>query len=121
MRYFFREWRQHAGLTLKDMGDILGISEGHVLKIEKNQRDFTGDYLEDFAKIVGCGEKIWYPLCTMPPEPFVNRVGKLTPHEKLVIRRRLQTRSWETRKLRRADLNDGREKKNGGKPDPGAV
>jgi hypothetical protein len=105
MRYFFREWRRAAGLSLLDLADILGISEGQVSKIETNKRDFTGDYLVDFSVIVGC-KQICDPLCKMPPN-FHNRVGTLNPIEKLAIERRLQSRSKEIRKLRRADRSQG--------------
>lgn len=114
MRYFFREWRQHTGLTLADLADILGISEGHVSKIETNKRDFTGDYLEDFATIVGC-KQICDPICKMPKD-FKDRTGTLTAQEKLMIRRRLQTRSKDDRRLRRGEKSNGR--KNAPEDDP---
>jgi transcriptional regulator with XRE-family HTH domain len=108
MRYFFREWRQNAGLTLLDLARILDISEGHVSKIETNERDFSGDYLEDFAAIVGC-KNVWDPLKARPKH-FVDRTGTLTAAEKSDLQRRLKRRSKEVRKLLRRDRTNGKNK-----------
>lgn len=104
-RYFFREWRLHTGLTLLDVARILGITAGQVSKIETNKRDFTGDYLEDFSIIVGCG--VADPLINMP-ENYKDRTGTLSVREKVVIKRRLQSRSKEIRKLRRNAVTNGK-------------
>lgn len=101
MRYFFREWRQAAGLTLKDVAEILGISEGHVSRIETNTRDFTGDYLEDFAMIVGC-KNVCDPICKQPAKGK-DKASELTEDQKLMLQKRLKYRAKEIRKLRRMD------------------
>ena len=110
MRFFFKEWRLWAGLTQAELGDILGVSEGHVSKIENNERDFFGDYLEDFAKVIGC--EAADPIAG-PPKQLIDRTGTLTPEEKLAFQRRLQTRSKEIRRMRRAEKSNGKPK-----PDP---
>jgi len=90
MRYFFREWRQHAGLTLRDVATALGVTEGHVSRIETGGRDFTGGHLEDFARLAGC-RRVWDPL-SGPPRDYLNRVGGLAAEEKAQVLLRLPPR-----------------------------
>jgi transcriptional regulator with XRE-family HTH domain len=104
MRYFFREWRQSVGLTMSEFGQIAGYSEGQVSKIETGERDFSGDFLQDFAQIIGC--KVWEPLQKLPKP----RTSKITADEKKAIQRRIQTRAKEIRKLRRAAKSNGGKK-----------
>jgi transcriptional regulator with XRE-family HTH domain len=99
-RYYFREWRQMAGLSLADLSNILGITEGQISKIETDERDFTGDFLDDLATVLDC--KPW-ELLMGPPANFVDNTGLLSTREKLILQRRLTRRSKEMRKLRRRD------------------
>jgi len=54
IRWFAREWRQHAGLTLERAADRLHMAVGHLSDLEKGKRRFNQDHLEAMADAYGC-------------------------------------------------------------------
>ena len=104
MPYYFREWRKRAGLTQAQLAYILGVARPTVGRIETDDRDFTGDYLKNFAFVVECAVED-------PLTKAVSFVGaeKATP-EWIEAKRQVIKSIKELRKLERA------EKEKNGKP-----
>lgn len=48
-RTFIREWREHRGLTLEQLGDRLDMTASHLSMLERGQRGYTQETLEQIA------------------------------------------------------------------------
>jgi transcriptional regulator with XRE-family HTH domain len=64
---YFREWREYAGLSQKQMGLLMRLTASQVSRIEAGKRPFTQAYLEDFHIITAC-QFLWSPLMGPPPQ-----------------------------------------------------
>jgi transcriptional regulator with XRE-family HTH domain len=64
-QYFFREWREHAGLSQRQLARLIGVTKTTISRIEAGKRAFTSDFLEDFQKSVRCAH-VWDPLARAP-------------------------------------------------------
>lgn len=48
-RTFFKEWREHRGLSQERLADRMGTSVASVSRIESGKQPYTQDYLEALA------------------------------------------------------------------------
>jgi transcriptional regulator with XRE-family HTH domain len=53
-RIFLREWREHRGKTLVQVAEQVGITHGHLSRIERGQKDYTQSLLELLAEAYMC-------------------------------------------------------------------
>lgn len=53
-RTFLREWREHRGKTLVQAAEQVGITHGHLSRIERGQKDYTQSLLELLADAYMC-------------------------------------------------------------------
>lgn len=51
---FLREWREHRGKTLVAVAEEIGITHGHLSRIERSQKDYTQSLLELLAEAYMC-------------------------------------------------------------------
>lgn len=51
---FLAEWRQHKGLTQKELADLSGTSHATISALESGDRDFKGAWLDKFAIVFEC-------------------------------------------------------------------
>jgi hypothetical protein len=88
-RYFFREWRRAAGLSLRELAVQIGHSYPKVNRIETGDRDFDGVYLADFARVIGCSS-IADPLTRLPDMYVIigNRMLSDAAHKEIARRAR---------------------------------
>lgn len=49
-RTFIREWREHRGLTLEQLGDRLEMTSSHLSMLERGLRGYTQETLELLAE-----------------------------------------------------------------------
>lgn len=56
-RLFLKEWREHRGLTLEQVGDRLGVDRAVVQRYEANERKPLAEQLDDLAYALGCRPK----------------------------------------------------------------
>jgi transcriptional regulator with XRE-family HTH domain len=74
-KYYFAEWREHAGLSQRQLAKVLGVSKTTISRIERGTRGFTGDFLEDFHQATGT-PTVGTVLDTPPPENELHRPQK---------------------------------------------
>lgn len=53
-RTYFREWREHLGLTQDDAQELLGWSQSKISRIENGVTPYSQDELEEAAEKYGC-------------------------------------------------------------------
>ena len=53
-RMFLAEWRQHKGLTQKELAELSGTSHATISALESGDRDFKGAWLDKFSKTFDC-------------------------------------------------------------------
>lgn len=95
---YFREWRQWAGLSQRQLGLLTGLTKPSISRIETGQRDWTGVFLRDFQIATGCPH-VASPL-KGPPPPDYPRSPQLSEAE--VDARRFETARDRKRKARAA-------------------
>lgn len=74
--FFFREWRQHAQLSQKQLAKRVGKTAATVSRIENGMREFSGEYLLKFAEAVGCpfpGDPINRPPTKVSIDELIER------------------------------------------------
>lgn len=74
--FFFREWREHAHLTQKQLAERVGKTAATVSRIESGAREFSGEYLLKFAEAVGCpfpGDPINRPPTKVSIDELIER------------------------------------------------
>lgn len=49
-RTFIRQWRQHRGLTLEQLADLVDMTASHLSMLERGQRAYTQETLEAIAE-----------------------------------------------------------------------
>lgn len=47
---FVRQWRQHRGMTIEQLADLAGMSNGNLSALERGAQGYTQDALEALAK-----------------------------------------------------------------------
>jgi transcriptional regulator with XRE-family HTH domain len=52
-RHFFKEWREHRGLTQEEVAGVIGMSHASLSRIENDKQDYTGAVLEALAEVYG--------------------------------------------------------------------
>lgn len=79
-RVFFREWREHRGLTLERAGEQIGMSHGNLSRIERGLQPYDEPILRRMADAYRCDpadllirdpsdpEGIWSIWDQIPPE-----------------------------------------------------
>jgi transcriptional regulator with XRE-family HTH domain len=50
---FLRQWREYRGLSLEEAGEKIGVTHGHLSKIERGKRHYNQDQLEGLARVYG--------------------------------------------------------------------
>jgi len=53
-RHYVREWRKAMGWTQEVMSEKIGISRAYLAQIETGARDYSQDFLESAAAVIGC-------------------------------------------------------------------
>ena len=53
-RHYVREWRKAKGWTQEFMSEKIGISRAYLAQIETGARDYSQDFLESAAAVIGC-------------------------------------------------------------------
>lgn len=53
-RYYFKEWRKHAGLTQEQLADRVGVTASSISQLENGKQGFTDTTLEAIAWAVNC-------------------------------------------------------------------
>lgn len=96
LAYFFRQWREWAGLTQGQLAKIVGLSRGTISRIESDERAFTSDFLKDFCQVVGCST-VADPLIRTPDGPGVGRLSE----NQVVRKQQMLHRAREIRKAHR--------------------
>ena len=49
-----RQWREFRDMTQAELGEKVGLSEGHISMLENGKRGYTQPTLEAIAKVLGC-------------------------------------------------------------------
>ncbi len=52
-RTFLRQWREYREISLEKAGAAIGVSHGHLSKIERGLRQYTQDQIEGLAELYG--------------------------------------------------------------------
>lgn len=52
-RIFVREWRKHRGLTLEQLGERVGMTQGNLSHLERGMIPYNQDTLEALADALG--------------------------------------------------------------------
>lgn len=63
----FREWRKRAGLTQRQVADLLDVHESQISRVESGDSPYDRAYLEVFAQAYGC--EPWQLLIQDPRDP----------------------------------------------------
>jgi transcriptional regulator with XRE-family HTH domain len=66
-RAYFREWREHFGISAEDMAEAIGISPSYYSQIETAQRRYHQDTLERAGERMGIPSH--YLTSRLPPKP----------------------------------------------------
>lgn len=53
-KWFLREWRKHRGLTIEKLADILDKSKGYLSHLERGEKRYNQDLLEELSAALGC-------------------------------------------------------------------
>lgn len=53
-KIYLIEWRKHRQVTQERLAEYLHISKGHLSKIERGERQYTQDMLEQAAEYLQC-------------------------------------------------------------------
>ena len=51
---YIREWRNHRGLTLDELGEMVGYAKNHISRWERSVRPITLDQLKMVADALDC-------------------------------------------------------------------
>ncbi len=51
---YIRAWRKHRGMTIAELADAVGISEGSLSRIETAKQGYKQEFLEKAAEVLGC-------------------------------------------------------------------
>lgn len=51
---FLRQWREHRGFNLEKMAERIGQSVSTLSRVEKGQTPYSQDFLEAYARVLGC-------------------------------------------------------------------
>jgi transcriptional regulator with XRE-family HTH domain len=52
--HYIRAWRKHRQMTQAEFAERMGLSGGHIHKIEAGRVSYTQDLLERAAVVLGC-------------------------------------------------------------------
>jgi transcriptional regulator with XRE-family HTH domain len=58
-----REWRNHRGLTLRDVASQLGVAHGSIARIERGAQSLSVEWMRRFAAIFGIDTADLLNLC----------------------------------------------------------
>ena len=64
-RHFIREWRKHRNLTMEQLAEIIGVTQGAISQLERGQTNYTQPMLEALADALHCRP---YDLIMRTPE-----------------------------------------------------
>ena len=53
-RHYIREWRKHRDLTLEELGEIVGVTNGALSQLERGKIAYTQPMLEALAVALQC-------------------------------------------------------------------
>lgn len=106
-RYYFREWREAAGWSQRQMAKLTGLSKTTISRIESGKRAWTSDFLEDFQQAVRCFH-IWEPL---DRPPYVTNGGPPRRADDAMLQARIFQRAREIRKSLRSESDSGKSAK----------
>ena len=53
-RHFIREWRKHRNLNQDELAERVGVSQGFISKLERNQQNPDLAFLDAASKALGC-------------------------------------------------------------------
>ncbi|SHN18513.1 Helix-turn-helix [Roseibium suaedae] len=53
-RHFIREWRKHRGMTMEQLAEAAGVTQGSISQLERGQINYTQPTLEAIAKALFC-------------------------------------------------------------------
>jgi transcriptional regulator with XRE-family HTH domain len=113
-KYWFAEWREHAGLSQRQLAKVLGVSKTTISRIERGTRGFTGDFLEDFHQAVGT-PTVGTALDHAPPENHVHKHARKSDRDLIHMQ---FARARELRKLVRDKRDSGPQRKRRQKKEP---
>lgn len=93
---FFREWREHRGLTQEQLADRMETTKANISRVESGKQGYTQDYLEALAIALQTDEASL--LMRDPSEPegiwsiwenaLPGQRRQIVEHSKIIIRRR---------------------------------
>ncbi len=69
-RHFFREWREHLGLTQDEAAERIGATQSKLSRIEKGVTPYDQDFLEEAARAYGVSVDTLitrHPIIPTPP------------------------------------------------------
>lgn len=92
-RHFIREWRKHRGMTLEELAEKTGVSDGGLSLLERGKFSYTQPMLEVLAEALSCEPR---DLIGRPPNTewgiadaasrgMAETWGKATPEERAQI------------------------------------
>lgn len=68
-RVFFREWREHRGLTQEQLADRLETTKATVSRMENSKSNYNRGYLEALADALDCEP---FELLRSPHRPSID-------------------------------------------------
>lgn len=68
--HYLRDWRKYKGFTLEEAAEAIGVTHGHLSRIERGQKDYMQNQLEGLAKLYGITP---VELLAVPPKDTAPR------------------------------------------------
>lgn len=102
---YLRAWRESRGLSLTEMGKLIGAHKSSMSRMETGKIPYHRDILEAYARVVGCQPG---DLISRPPglaEGLFGILARCTPDELHRLERVIQLFVQQQRQTSPSDAN----------------